>query len=159
MYASALQSARSRRNTSFFDTVSVADEFESLNQSLEHIGQVDVDDSLEMTDLDLLALKNNILFRYMNSEKLKSLIRDKTILLKKNKYKQILSKGIECQDNIFIVKTGEISVWIKITRENVKTYKDKIDKYHVNNQLDYSHSKQFKVQNLKHLLLIKLIIS
>lgn len=142
MYASALKSAQSRRNTSFFDNGSVADEFESLNQSLEHIGQVDVDDSLvEMTDLDLLTLKNNILFRYMNSEKLNSLIRDKTITLKKNKYKQILSKGIECQDNLFIVKTGEISVWIKITRENVNTYKEKIDKYHVNNQFDYSHSK------------------
>ena len=57
-------------------------------------------------------------------------------------YKQILAKGPECHNNIYILKSGEIYVWIKVTRENVHDYNSQLEKYRVYGKLDYSDSKQ-----------------
>lgn len=62
-----------------------------------------------------------------------------------------MDKGYECQDNIYIIKSGEMNVWIKMTRDNIKTYDEKIDKYHVKNLDDYSHSElSYFLKRFKH---------
>lgn len=43
-------------------------------------------DCMEMDETDIQTLRNNILFKYMNPEKLKSLILDNVINLKKKKF-------------------------------------------------------------------------
>lgn len=137
MRSSALNSARSNRNSKFLISDS------NLNESVRSFINDDEDENIVMNDSDVKCLKNNILFKYMNSEKVYTLIKENTICLKKKKYKEIVGQGLECQDNIYIVKNGEMNVWIKMTNTNVKGYQEKIDKYHVQNQKDYSNfSKQ-----------------
>ncbi len=114
-----------------------------LNESLHTLIDNDPNEEklLDCDETDMKCLKNNILFKYTNPEKIYTLIREKTIMLKRKKLNEIIAKGFECQDNIYIVKSGEIRVLIKLTRDNLRTYTDKIDKYHVKNEADYLHCK------------------
>jgi len=58
------------------------------------------------------------------------------------RYKQVLANGRECQEKIFIVKSGEMLVWIKINKNHIKNYKKKLYKYHVKEKLPQSDSNQ-----------------
>ena len=58
------------------------------------------------------------------------------------RYKQVLANGRECQEKIFIVKTGEMLVWIKINKNHIKNYQKKLSKYYVKEKLPQSDSNQ-----------------
>ncbi len=114
-----------------------------LNESLHTLLDNDSNEEkcLDFDETDIRCLKNNILFKYMNTEKILTLIREKTVILKRKKLNELIAKGFECHDNFYIVKSGEIRVLIKLTVDNINRHTEKIDKFHVKNQADYSHSK------------------
>ena len=57
-----------------------------------------------------------------------------------NRYKQVLANGLECQEKIFIVKSGEMLVWVKINKNHIRNYKKKLSKYHMKEKLPESNS-------------------
>ena len=67
-------------------------------------------------------------------------VEEKHIFLRKMRYKQILANGRECQEKIFIVKSGEMMVWIKVNQNHIKNYVNKLSKYQDKEQLPETNS-------------------
>ena len=86
---------RARLNFSYMaDTTSNLNENDFLNESMRSLMNVKNSEEgsglQELDEADIQTLKNNILFKYMNPERLKSLILDNIISLKKKTYVAII---------------------------------------------------------------------
>lgn len=88
MYASALDTSTSKPNksTSFLlNNDSLVDYGAAMTDSLTSFVNDQDDDSLVFDNTDVECLKKNILFKYMNAEKLYALVREKILFKKKKK--------------------------------------------------------------------------
>ena len=86
--------------------------------------------SIRINNSDVEILKKNLLFKHWHNETMTKFVEEKHIFLRKMRYKQVLASGRECQEKIFIVKSGEMLVWIKVNQNHIKNYKKKLSKYH-----------------------------
>ena len=57
----------------------------------------------------------------------------------------MIAKENECTNNLFIVKSGDIFVWIKITRTSIKKHQRILEKFSkTNEKFIYSNGKSLK---------------
>ncbi|RMZ98484.1 hypothetical protein BpHYR1_021621, partial [Brachionus plicatilis] len=81
-------------------------------------------------DLDLEdneILKTSLLFKNWSSNTLRLFIEDNRVLLKKFKYKDSIAKEIDCNQNIYILKSGDAKCYIRISRSQIKKHQKTLE--------------------------------
>lgn len=115
---------------------------------------------LELEEADLKILKSSLLFNNWADNTFKYFIDDDRVLFKKFKYKDVIAKELECKNNIFVLKSGELMCYTKITRSQIKNHQKVLENCATNPYFLDSNSKYqgFIVIDNKNIILIYRIL-
>ncbi|CAF0838277.1 unnamed protein product [Brachionus calyciflorus] len=103
----------------------------------------------ELSLEDYEILKNNLLFSNWSLNILKYFIDDNRILLKKYKYKDIIAKDKDSDENIYVLKSGLANCYIKINRSQIKNHQKILESnstspYFVESSIDRQKNKYLR---------------